>query len=368
MDKGGARTDMTKTKEQQAAAATEAKTVEQEIELTVEQQKLLAMYEAASAYKKQGGWKWMPDNYIFGIRNPEDGEIGYCTIMGMNEDLYGLAVFRGAEGLESLNDMLLERDERYAWLHRQKCVMVTFEDRTDLEKRDLAEIKSIGARFRGKKAWPMFRVFDPGFVPWTVAADQVEYMTIALEQAMDLAGRAKKDKQLLNAPKAGQVLVRTNEHGEWEDRWMDPDFVLKRPVKVMMEDQDRLNDVMNRITAKKGIWETEFFFAPVAVKGESERPYYPRLCIWVDRLTRTAVGFHLAYDDNYEQEFLNQFLQLIEEKGARPQKLIIRTNDTIDLFEKTAQRLKIKIEREPKLVYLEEARDDLFEYFVKNQK
>ncbi|MGZ9587163.1 DUF7309 domain-containing protein [Paenibacillus marinisediminis] len=353
---------MTTTKERSETTA------EQEVVLTAEQQELLKLYEAASAYKKLACWTWLSDGQIFGVRNPETGEVGYCSIMGSNEELFGLAVFRGGEGLESLHDMLLERDERYAWLHRQSCVMVTYEDRTDLEKHDYAEIKELGCRFRGRKAWPMFRVFDPGLVPWTLDAEMVRFMTTVLEQTMDMAKRAKKDETLLTAPKSGQVLVRTEVNGEWEDRWMDPDFVLKRPNKVMLEDQARLNDVMNRFTTKKGIWETEFFFAPVAIKGEQERPYYPRICIWVDRLTRSAVGFHLAYDENYEQEFLNHFLQLIEEKGVRPQKLIIRTNDTLDLFEKTAQRMKIRIEREPKLVYLEEARDDLFEYFTKQQK
>ncbi|WP_028544651.1 DUF7309 domain-containing protein [Paenibacillus taiwanensis] len=341
---------------------------EQEIALTEEQAEWVRLYETASAYKKMASWKWMSGNHIFGVRNPENGEMGYCSIMGSDESLFGLAVFRGGEGLESLHDMLLERDERYAWLHRQKCIMVTFEDRTDLEKQDLAQIKELGQRFRGRKTWPMFRIFDPGLVPWTLDQEQVRYLTVALEQAMDLAGRAKKNEAVLTAPRSGQVLVRSNENGEWQDVWMDPEFVLKRPVKAECEDQALLNDLMARFPNKKGQWETEFFFAPVAVKGEGDRPYYPRLCLWVDRATRSAVGFHLAYDDNYEQEFLKHFLQLVEEKGARPQKLIIRTNDTVDLFEKTAQRMKIRIEREPRLAYLEEARDDLFEYFMKNQK
>ncbi|TVX88320.1 DUF7309 domain-containing protein [Paenibacillus agilis] len=346
----------------------EENSVEQEQVLTEEQAELTRMYEAATAYKKLSPWKWMSDNTVFAVRNPEDEEIGYCSIMGTSESLYGLALFRGAEGLESLNDMLLERDERYAWLHRQKCMMVTYEDRADIEKRDWQEIKDLGFSFRGKNAWPMFRAFDPGLVPWTLNREQVRFMTTALEQVMIVAERVKKDAETLAAPRSGQVLVRELENGTWKDTWRDPDFILKRPVKVMCEDQARLNDVMERFPNKKGHWETEFFFAPVAVQGESERPYYPRLCLWVDRLARQAVGFHLSYDDNYEQEFLNHFLQLIEEKGARPQKLIIRTNDTVDLLEKTAQRMKIKIEREPKLVYLEEARDDLFEYFMKNDK
>ncbi|MBN3524793.1 DUF7309 domain-containing protein [Paenibacillus apiarius] len=339
----------------------------QETEMTEREAAWSRLYEAASAFKKQGSWNWMSESRIFGVLNPEDGEVGYCSIMGASETLFGLAVFRGGEGLESLHDMLLERDERYAWLHRQKCMMATYEDRTDLEKHDLAQIKELGFRFRGRNAWPMFRAYDPGLAPWTLDENQVRFLTIALEQAMDLAARVKKDEELLTPPASGQVLVRAQENGEWIDRWIDPDFVLKRPVKVEFDNQERLNDIIRRFPNKKGHWETEFFYAPVAVKGEGDRPYYPRLCLWVDRLTRSAVGFHVAYDSNFEQEFLDHFLQLIEEKGARPQKLVIRTNDAVDLFEKTAQRLKIRIEREPHLAYLEEARGDLFEYFTKQE-
>lgn len=351
----------------EAKKKSEQKSTEQEVELTAEQKLWARLYEAASAFKKQASWEWMPENVIFGVSNPEDGEVGYCTIMNGTDYLFGLALFRGGEGLESLNSMMLDNHEQNAWLHRQKCIMVTFEDRTDLEKRDLAQIKELGFRFRGRNAWPMFRAYDPGFVPWTLDEKQVSFLAIALEQAIDLSARVKKDNEVMIAPQSGQVLVRTPDNKKWVDRWMDPDFVLERPVKVEIEDRDRLNDVMNRFPNKKGQWETEFFYAPVAVKGEGERPYYPRLCLWVDRTTRAAVGFHVAYDDNFEQEFLNHFLQLIEEQGVRPQKLIIRTNECVDLFEKTAQRLKIRIERESHLAYLEEARGDLFDYFSKQE-
>ncbi|UHA74881.1 DUF7309 domain-containing protein [Paenibacillus sp. 481] len=355
---------MTQTTEEQLET-----TEGQEIVMTEEQAAWTRLYEVASAFKKMAPWTWQQDSRIFGVRNPEDGEIGYCSIMGASETLFGLAVFRGAEGLESLNDMLIDRDERYAWLHRQKCMMITYEDRTDLDKQDLAQIKELGFRFRGRNAWPMFRVYDPGLAPWTLNEQEVQYLTMALEQAMDIATRVKKDKNVLVAPKPGKVLVREQVSGEWADVWMDPEFILQRPVKVEYDDAARLTDIMERFPNKKGHWETEFFFAPVAVKGEaSDRPYYPRLCLWVDRVSRSAVGFHVTYDENFEQQFLDHFLNLIEEKGNRPQKLVIRTNETIDLFEKTAQRLKVKIEREPRLTYLEEARGDLVEYFVKNAK
>lgn len=340
---------------------------EEEVELSEEQAEWRRLYEAAVAFKKQGSWKSMSDFEIFGVCNPEDREVGYCTIMGSSEELFGLAVFCGGEGLESLQNMMLERDDGYAWLNRQKCMMVTFEDRTDLDKQDLAQIKELGFRFRGHNAWPLFRTYAPGLVPWTLDRKQVRFLTNALEQAVELAARCKQDEQLLVPPVSGQRLVRVQENGEWSEGWRDPEFVLKRPAKYEYSDDAKLENLVRRIPEKRGQWETDYFFAPVVVQGEAERPYYPWLCLWVDRQTRSAVGFHVAYEGNFEQEFIDHMIELIEEKGARPQKLIIRSNESLDLFEKTAKRLKIKIERDPRLVYLEEAQADLFDYFAKNE-
>ncbi|GAC42232.1 DUF7309 domain-containing protein [Paenibacillus popilliae] len=279
---------------------------EEEVELSEEQAEWRRLYEAAVAFKKQESWKWMPDFEIFGVCNPEDGEAGYCTIMGSSEELFGLAVFCGGEGLESLQNMMLERDDGYAWLNRQKCMMVTFEDRTDLDKQDLAQIKELGFRFRGHNAWPLFRAYAPGLVPWTLDRKQVCFLTNALEQAAELAARCKKDEQLLVPPVSGQRLVRAQENGEWSEGWRDPEFVLKRPAKYEYSDDAKLANLVCRIPEKRGQWETDYFFAPVAVQGEAERPYYPRLCLWVDRQTRSAVGFHVAYEGNFEQEFIMQ--------------------------------------------------------------
>jgi len=41
-----------------------------------------ALYEAAIKFKEIRSWNWMTDVDIFGVKNPENGEIGYCVILG----------------------------------------------------------------------------------------------------------------------------------------------------------------------------------------------------------------------------------------------------------------------------------------------
>ncbi len=106
----------------------------------------------------------MWDSDIFGVQNPETGEIGYCCIMGMLGEHYALALYLGTEGLEGY---LKTRSGEFSpdnVLHIQKCLMVSFEDRKFLKKQDLTTIKELNLKFRGRNEWPLFRSYLPGML------------------------------------------------------------------------------------------------------------------------------------------------------------------------------------------------------------
>src|SRR3989442_1138669 len=57
-----------------------------------------SLYDAAMRFKDGAPWRWVADDQNFGIRNPEDGVVSYCSIMGHGRMQFGLAVYPGDVG------------------------------------------------------------------------------------------------------------------------------------------------------------------------------------------------------------------------------------------------------------------------------
>ena len=60
------------------------------------------LYRAADTFKELAPWDWMLDSDLFGVRNPDTGEIGYCCIMDNLGEHFAFGLYRGDEGLRGL--------------------------------------------------------------------------------------------------------------------------------------------------------------------------------------------------------------------------------------------------------------------------
>ena len=162
-----------------------------------------SLYEIALQFKEKKCWDWMWDSDLFGVQNPWTGEIGYCCIMGRSGEHFALATYSGTEGLDGY--LRIANGEipcdSFDVLEAQKCLMVSFEDRKFVQKPDYEVIKKLGLKFHGKNAWPLFRNYEPGYHPWHITKNEVKYLTLALQQAVDVALRFKDNPHLLTPPK-----------------------------------------------------------------------------------------------------------------------------------------------------------------------
>lgn len=329
---------------------------------------LKALYDAAIEFRKIEPWKWVTENDLFGVQNPQTSEIGYCCIMGKLGEMLAMAVYHATEGLlgylKILNNQVKPEDPDSLYI--QDCLIVSFENKGFVEKEDIQLIYKLGYKFRGRNAWPMFRSYKPGYFPWFLSRDEVLSMTDALIQAKDVCQRLKENNKMLLAPKQKQYLVRVPEVKgdtvDWKDEWREP-----APVKIENYfnepvDEISVQRIKNTIKQVTAVWEIDFFFAPTPIR-EGGRPFFPQAIMIADHDTGFIHDVHLAQVDTCQKEFSEKFLLSMENTLVMPMEILVRKEDVAKLLEPYTSRLNIKLSKTKKLQNVDNAIKSMTRHF-----
>lgn len=328
------------------------------------------LYQAALEFKNLECWNWMWDSDIFGVQNPETGEIGYCCVMGMLGEYYALAVYLGTEGLEGL--LRIQSGEEFLpseSLHVQKCLIASFEDREFLQKEDLNVIKKLGLTLREHNLWPLFRSYLPGYFPWFFTSDEAQYVTEALQQTIDVCSRVKDDAELLIGPTEDHYLVRVfqKEKNTWVDEWVVPPPVEEPEPVVVPVDESRLEKI-KKMTKRQETWEIDFFYSPQGIREKDERPYFPYVILWIDHDSGFILNIHLAERTEYASECVEQFLNLLEKTTFIPEEILVKKEELFSILAPVTSHLGITLKKVRTLPMVEEAQADMAEFFRGEKK
>jgi hypothetical protein len=329
-----------------------------------------ALYEAALAFKELNCWSWMYDSDLFGVQNPDTGEVGYCCVLGNLGEVFALNVYLGAEGLESywtlrelnpdldfddMNDPDSDdgRDidmgsplDAIGILNTQRCLVASFEERADLDKEDLSIIRKLGLKFRGKHAWPLFRDYLPGYQPWFLTSQtEVRFLTLALQQVKDIALRMKENPDLLiplDKDDNERYLVRVWQNGQWQDTWqIAPEY--EPPQIVPVVDEAELLQLQHAQLPRQGTWESDCLPLPMPVK-EGARPFFPYGFIVLSD-SGAPLGLELLKPGSLEQEVPGKFMDLIRGVQQLPLVLRVASDQAFSLLEPIATELGVTIEQ-----------------------
>jgi len=327
-----------------------------------------ALYDAAIEFKKAAPWDWMHDIDIFGVQDPVRGETGYCCIMGAAGEHYALGVYLGAEGLAGIMRIVSGDISPYNGeaLFIQKCLMASFEDRKYLQKEDLQQIKALGLRFRGNNAWPMFRNYTPGLVPWFLTGKEAGFLTLALQQAVEVSRRFQKDPDMLNHSSSEQYFVRVPvkqcESILWKDEWIEPLFPESNDFPVMALDETLLKRLKKVKFQQKGIWEVDFFYVPAPIKEKEDRPYYPYMSIMVEHNSAFIFYFQIEKRDELTSKFPEKFVSFLESAKIKPKEFLVKRDEVYASLEPFASILGSKIKMVENLPMLDDARRSMREF------
>lgn len=339
--------------------------VEDHVEPTLEEWK--ALYEAAQAFKEARCWEWMYNDDLFGVQDPETGEIAYCCVMGCTDELYGLGAYLGTEGLEALMGMMSDStaEDSPDLLYLQKCLLATFENREILEDSDRAVIKKLGLKFRGKNQWPMFRSYQPGLYPWFLNAWECRFLTLVLQQALEVCWRCREEKSLLERSGEDGVLIRVPQkegaQAGWIDRYRKLPALEKHYLSVNITDELYLRRVVASIKETRGTWEVDTFWLPFPIQEhKSVRPYFSKAFTILDRSSGLILRQELMKDLQQEaSRCIEALTQLISSQNWAPSRIAVERDETYYLLLESCRQLEIPLEKVERLQLLPELREKM---------
>lgn len=327
------------------------------------------LYDAAQRFKTMACWEWMYDSDIFGVQNPRTRDIEYCCVMGNIGQFFALAVYPGSAGLDVLHAFRSGRigPDIEETMFVQNCLMVSFGNREDLKARDHEVIKQLGLKFRGRHNWPLFRKYSPGYYPWYIGPEDVDFLTLALEQALEVAPRVKDNPDFLRPKKKGSHLVRISEQVEeslrWREQWLQPAPYSPEPEMPTL-DGTQVKKAIGAIQRREGIWMGDIFYSPSLVLN-GDPPYYPRTSLWVELSGKSILGFEMSAPHEGLQAHAAKFLSLVTWMQCCPKEVLVMRDQAVDFLIPLAEALNFEILLAERLPPLEQIKQALFQSFLR---
>jgi hypothetical protein len=332
------------------------------------------LYDAAQRIKDLAPWEWMDETDIFGVELPGTNLLGFVSVMGARGEYFAVSVYLGEDTLGTFwnihhDDSTADDDA----VMEMRQIMASFEDRGDLEKKDHDIIRRLGLKFRGKKSWPMFRSYRPGYVPWFLEDEEVEWLSCALEQTPEVSLRFKDDPSLLEHDDAEGYLIRVAERDKNGWVWRDSVRRIAPPEPEMLTIQVDVStlETFAALPRRKLRVDMDFFLAPGKIGKPGKRPS----CIYVLLAAEPKSGQILGYEvfqaldgmvPMWEQ-IPDKAVSVLSRAGFRPAVLRVRSDRLLHLLQplELESRLGIKIRHRHRLRAIEEAKEAMFQFLAK---
>ncbi|BDG36430.1 plasmid pRiA4b ORF-3 family protein [Saccharococcus caldoxylosilyticus] len=315
-----------------------------------------ALLEKAVAFNRLAPWQWMDDDEIFLVIDPETNERLYCSVIGALGQEHGMVVYIGEQGYKSLQHLLKHPYPEQDPVYTQRAVLISFADRNELSKEDYELLRSQGMTFRGKKQWPQFRSFIPGYYPWTISEEEAKLVTTALDQALDVARRVGEGE--LSLPvflQDDKIFARIGEKREGTVVWRDGLVPLagleageKAPAYELLVDPKLMKMVKNIGQVYYGSIEFDagYINRPVQ-KKRGERPYFPIFVLAVDVNTGLIIHNDLLPVENVVMRVQKSFLDMLLRLGKMPREIRMK-KETKQMLAPVLRKLPIRTMEVPR--------------------
>ncbi len=330
------------------------------------------LYAAANALRKSACWIWMEDGDIFAVQDPVSRQNYYCSVMGGGGMEFGVGAYRGHNGFRGLQQLLMIEDESENaalsedFMFIQDALSCTFNDREALDKKDLAVIRRLGLKYRGRGEWPLFRDYTPGLVPWFLTGPQCVTLTHILGQAVAVALECKKSgmADILFGPKDEltlRVARKTASGLEWSSRFMNEQDARVESLTIELSDQLLVQKLKKLPVQKRKSWDLDRFYLPAPIH-DRERPYYPEMVAIVDHETGMALSTEILPPGTPAEMAADELIDMLLKSAAKPRRILVKQESLAILLEEFCEQIGLELRMTDRLPRISELRQGFLEF------
>ncbi len=308
------------------------------------------LYEAALEYRDLMPWRFLYDDQLFAVKDPLTGQTGYCCVLGTLGEVIALCVYRGSEGLEFYqriqSGMIGPGDDEI--ITGQNAILAEFADRRELEKEDLSILKSLNLVIRGRKQYPRFRSYLPGYSQWFLNETEVRFLTLALTAACHFAGDYLKNQTILQSDTIDHYLTYMPQRGEdgslfWLKEWLRPEPVPDPATARLPYNEIRLQKLKQMSLKPDTAWEADGLLMP-GILHDQDRPYFARILAVAHHDSGFMLSFNLTpYAADPYPPLTEAIVSAIEKHKRLPSEIKLANKHACEAVQPVAESLGLKI-------------------------
>lgn len=262
-------------------------------------------FDAILAFRALAPWEWMFDCDTCVLVDAA-GVPWFATVLGMAREVRGLALYRGAQGLRTLQASMDPMADPTELGFRMDALTIWFGAKNELPAAQRELYGTLGHKpVRGMKwAWPAVLDHTPGYAAWGPTAEQVAWLAKALPAVMRFAALVQADPRVVanrsrgeypTVPLGGAATLHA-EDLEWRHWRADPEPVSGDPVRL--EDESLAAGLRALPVAAGRALDLAWFFMADTI-AEGDRPYHGRILVALDPETAVCLGMEVVsiHDD-----------------------------------------------------------------------
>ncbi|HEY7270988.1 MAG TPA: hypothetical protein VH951_14280, partial [Dehalococcoidia bacterium] len=240
------------------------------------------LYEAARLFGEAAPWEVLLEDQIFGVELPDTGETLYCSIIGADGGPGGLHAVRGASGMYAYDLLIGDELDEDEGLTEEDSLTFMLGSRDLVTPEDRKVHASLGLKFRGRAAWPVFLSVRPHYVGRRPDAPEARALTTTLLQArLFVEGLLGGDPLPTDVKDTEVVGRRRDQDGAWQTTVLP----LPPPQESagLTVDPALCDSVLRTAQRSRAVWEVRMANLGPVEPEEGGAAFWGRLLFCVDR-------------------------------------------------------------------------------------